>query len=422
MKNSLLIATAILLLSCRLSSQTVIGKIVDEDNSGLADITLNLYISPNVYNTTTSANGSFSFTVTEVKYEQLPTGYAISNNFPNPFNPKTRIGITLPNSGVVKIEVFNLLGESVAEAIENIMDAGTNFVDIELNGLPNGIYLLRIKIDEKYTVVKKVMLIYGSQHLSVTDGRSNTQLNKGGNSQSTVLDITIDSLVATSTIIGRKTFTGLPQITGSTLDLGNLIIERFCPETPTVLYAGKLYHTVKIGSQCWLKENLNVGTMINSTSSGFQQTNNGIIEKYCYDNDSANCETYGGLYEWPEAMQYSTTPGVQGICPVGWHIPTYAELQALASAVSNNGNALKAIGQGSGSGQGTNESGFSALLAGFRHLNGNFGSLGYFAYFWSSTENHATYPYLMYLYANISYIHFYNLNKDYGFSVRCLKD
>ena len=134
MKNSLLIATAILLLSCQLSSQTVIGKIVDEDDSGLAGITLNLYISPNVYNTTTSSNGSFSFTVTEVIEEQLPTGYAISNNFPNPFNPKTRIDITLPNSGVVKIEVFNLLGESVTEAIENIMNAGTNFVDIELNG------------------------------------------------------------------------------------------------------------------------------------------------------------------------------------------------------------------------------------------------------------------------------------------------
>lgn len=134
MKNSLLIATAILLLSSRLSSQNVIGKIVDEDSSGLAGVNLTLYINPNVYNTTSLANGSFSFTVTELKDEQLPTGYAISNNFPNPFNPKTRIGITLPNSGAVKIEVFNLLGESVAEAIENIMDAGTSFVNIELNG------------------------------------------------------------------------------------------------------------------------------------------------------------------------------------------------------------------------------------------------------------------------------------------------
>ena len=195
MKNSLLIATAIFFLSCRLSSQTVIGKIVDEDESGLAGITLNLYISPNVYNTTTSSNGSFSFTVTEVKDEQLPTGYAISNNFPNPFNPKTRIGLTLPNSGDVKIEVFNLLGQMAADVIERTLDAGTNFIDIELNGLPNGMYFLRMKIDNKYNVVKKVMLIYGSQHLAVTEGVSNVQPNKNNNNNFSVQNTIIDSLI-----------------------------------------------------------------------------------------------------------------------------------------------------------------------------------------------------------------------------------
>ncbi|MBK7631803.1 MAG: hypothetical protein IPJ23_14075 [Ignavibacteriales bacterium] len=98
-----------------------------------------------------------------------------------------------------------------------------------------------------------------------------------------------------------------------------------------VSYGGKDYNTVLIGNQCWLKENLNVGTMINSTGSGFLQTNNGIIEKYCYDNNPANCEIYGGLYEWPEAMQYSTTPGSQEICPLGWHIPTLADFQTLST-------------------------------------------------------------------------------------------
>ncbi len=43
-------------------------------------------------------------------------------------------------------------------------------------------------------------------------------------------------------------------------------------------------------------------------------TNNGIIEKYCYDNNEANCDIYGGLYQWNEMMQYVTTEGVQGIC------------------------------------------------------------------------------------------------------------
>src|ERR1035437_8681946 len=59
-----------------------------------------------------------------------------------------------------------------------------------------------------------------------------------------------------------------------------------CPGVPTVKYAGKTYHTVQIGSRCWLKKNLDVGTRINVT---VEQTNNGTIEKYCYEDDPANC-------------------------------------------------------------------------------------------------------------------------------------
>jgi uncharacterized protein (TIGR02145 family) len=67
-----------------------------------------------------------------------------------------------------------------------------------------------------------------------------------------------------------------------------------------------------VGDKCWLKENLNVGTMILSEQN---QSDNGLIEKYCYGDLPANCETYGGLYQWREAMQYIATPGTQGICP-----------------------------------------------------------------------------------------------------------
>ena len=90
-----------------------------------------------------------------------------------------------------------------------------------------------------------------------------------------------------------------------------------CPAT--VQYEGKTYNTVLIGNQCWLKENLDVGTRINLNQS---PTNNGIIEKYCYNDNPTNCDTYGGLYKWDEAMQYTTTEGAIGICPSGWHIPS----------------------------------------------------------------------------------------------------
>jgi len=189
--------------------------------------------------------------------------------------------------------------------------------------------------------------------------------------------------------------------------------------SPTVTYAGKTYNTVTIGNQVWLKENLDVGTMI----QGNQNTsNNGIIEKYCYNNDPNYCNTYGGLYQWDEAMQYTTSAGTQGICPSGWHIPTNAEFQTLAVNVGNDGNVLKAIGQGTGSGVGTNTSGFSALLAGYRNNYGDFNFLGKYAHFWGSPEYNAASAYSLSLYHSDSYINFYYVSKGLGFSVRCLKD
>ena len=401
-------------------SQVVTGKLVDENGVGLSEIQLQLYSPTNVYNAASSPDGTFSFNIiTGVEDNQLPTGYSVSNNFPNPFNPRTRIGITLPDRENVKVEVFNLLGQSVADVIEETFDAGTNYIDIELNGLPNGFYISRITIDDKYTVVKKLMLIYGSQHLMTSGSTITAQLNKPNN---TYLDTNLDSLVATSSIIGRKTFTGLPIFVSDTLDLGNLTIVRYCPGTPTVLYEGKTYHTVQIGNQCWLKENLDVGTRIDGW---LNQTNNlptNFIEKYCYGNTPAKCDTYGGLYRWDEAMQYVTTPGAQGICPTGWHIPKLAEFETLKTTVSGNGNSLKAIGQGSGGGAGTNTSGFSALLAGGSDSIGYFYNLGFNSTFWSSTEFSATLANFLDLYYTDNYIALYFDTKEYGFCVRCVKD
>jgi uncharacterized protein (TIGR02145 family) len=204
-----------------------------------------------------------------------------------------------------------------------------------------------------------------------------------------------------------------------------------CPGTETVLYSGKTYNTIQIGSQCWLKENLDVGTRINGT---VEQTNNSVIEKYCYNDSPDSCSKYGGLYEWAEAVQYQNgatntnytglAGNVQGICPSGWHIPTYAELQTLSTTVGGDGNSLKEVGQGTGSGAGTNTSGFSALLAGYRGCDvlRSFGGLGYGIYFRSSPENDGGYAYFVNLnfidsniLSNISY-------KEYGYSVRCAKD
>ncbi len=193
----------------------------------------------------------------------------------------------------------------------------------------------------------------------------------------------------------------------------------YCDGITIVNYFGKIYSVIQIGHQCWLKENLDVGTMIQGSDTA---KDNSIIEKYCYDNSYENCNKYGGLYEWDEAMQYTIDEGAQGICPPGWHIPTHAELQTLKNTVGDDGNALKALGQGNGGGTGTNTSGFSALLAGYCGSGGGFYYLNIYAYFWSSTEGFLRYALSMYLENYDSYVDVHYFQMGNGFSVRCLKD
>jgi len=196
--------------------------------------------------------------------------------------------------------------------------------------------------------------------------------------------------------------------------------QKSCPGIPSLKYEGKTYHTVKIGSQCWLKENLNIGVMIDSAKN---QTNNGVVEKYCYRNNPANCAKYGGLYQWNEALKYSSgTSKSQGICPKGWHLPDTSDFNKLSSLVNNNSKTLKAIGQGDGAGAGTDNSGFSALLSGSRGLNGAFFGLNGYTYIWASTMANSSDAIDLYLNHSTGNIYLSNSKDDYGFSIRCIKD
>ena len=420
MKCSLLFSLFLMIvLPLSLHSETITGKLVDQNGKGLSGLSLKLYTSQQVDSAVSSDDGSFTFNnLTGVKDLQLPAGYSVSANYPNPFNPKTRIEITLPDNGIVNVEVYNQIGQKVRPDINKYFPAGNNYIDLELNGLANGFYIAQITVDGKYKVVRKLMLVYGSQHLLSSAG-SNSGVSKTNPSRSFKLSTPLDSLVVTSHVIGKKIFLNLPSMTGISLDLGNLIIERFCSGMPTVSYSGKTYNTVQIGAQCWLKENLDVGTRINGS---IEPTNNGTIEKYCYNDDTANCTKYGGLYSWYEAMQYDVTPEAKGICPNGWHIPTNVELQALSSTVNYDGNALKSVGEGTGNGAGTNKSDFSVFLAGLRNSNGTFSDIGDYPYIWTSSIFDPSFAYYMLMYYNNNSIGFYSYRSSSGCSVRCLMD
>ncbi|MBI9070357.1 MAG: T9SS type A sorting domain-containing protein [Melioribacteraceae bacterium] len=407
-------------MSIQISAQIISGRIIDQNEKTISDLLVQIYMGEYKFTATTSPDGNFQFDVlVSVEDEELPSGYSISNNFPNPFNPTTRININVPDVSTAKVDVYNILGQRVFDLPLEKLTSGINSIDIVLDGLSNGIYLAVIRLNEKFTVTKKMMLLYGTEHLDTHSINLKTMFKSAASDI-----IPIDSIVVTGDIIEKASFFELPVYTGIEMDLGDFVVTYKngspCTEVTIVDYAGKTYHTVQIGEQCWLKENLDVGSVINGNQD---MTNNGEIEKYYYDNDTLLGNKYGGLYEWNEAMQYNTQEGAQGICPEGWHIPTIEELRELKITLNHDGNALKSIDEGSGNGFGTNISGFSALLAGAYYNNESiFSHEGYYGLFWSSSETSTTFTFYMGLTVNNNNIYLNDIVKSNAFCVRCIKN
>ena len=204
--------------------------------------------------------------------------------------------------------------------------------------------------------------------------------------------------VVTSNLAGCKT----PNpATSNTVNMIVYTTGTPCTGTPTVVHGGRTYNTVLIGTQCWLRESMNIGTYLHA---GTAQSNNAIVEKFCYNNDTNNCNVYGGLYQWAEAVAYLNnvtntthwnplpTGNVQGICPTGWHIPTYTEAQTMITSLGGStlaGGKMKEVGLahwGPLSNIGANNSsGFTALPSGSQ-LSGNFSNLRQYINIWTTTK------------------------------------
>jgi len=155
---------------------------------------------------------------------------------------------------------------------------------------------------------------------------------------------------------------------------------------------GKIYDVVGIGKQVWMAENIDVGTQIPGSQN---QEQNGIIEKYHFNNDLVMGEKYGGLYQWNELMNYSTLENTQGICPDGWEVPSNKDWMKLEMELGMN-QSEAALYEWRGSDQGTRlkeggSSGFEVLFGGKRSENGQFKSEGSYATIWNSSAYSRTF-------------------------------
>jgi uncharacterized protein (TIGR02145 family) len=181
---------------------------------------------------------------------------------------------------------------------------------------------------------------------------------------------------------------------------------------------GTVYNTVCIGKLTWMTENL----AFNAPGSA------------CYNNISTNCATYGRLYDWNTVMQGAASSeaipsGVQGICPKGWHVPSFTEFEVLISALGGQqpaGGALKSTTLWDPPNAGaTNSSGFTALPGGMGNhvIAAPFNDMGTYGVFWSSTLNTNTNEYFFLgLSKDAASASLQNSGKETLMSCRCVKD
>jgi uncharacterized protein (TIGR02145 family) len=350
-------------------------------------------------------------------------------NYPNPFADETSFRVYVPGEDRISLVVSDLRGAQVA-VYEDLFPRGDHGFCFRPG--EEEIYLLTVKGTTATRTLKMVCLNnrvkgHGSivykgmnsdlKQASSDKGASGFVFSLGDQLQYTGFAKTTSGFHASDVLIDTP-------YNDKTYDFS--VTEGYpCSSVRALIHGGQLYTTVWIGSQCWMKQNLNIGTMI---LGGTTQSNNGLIEKYCYDNDLSNCAVFGGMYQWLEMMKYSTAPGAQGICPTGWHIPTDGEFAILENVMGGweyAGGRLKETGYTHWSAPNslaTNESGFTALPTGNRDYYGNFYEKGTQNTLWTSSEVNYNEAWFRRLYYDNDDLNSDYVSKALGFSARCIKN
>ena len=174
---------------------------------------------------------------------------------------------------------------------------------------------------------------------------------------------------------------------------------------------GQTYNIITLGSQTWFAENLNYETG----------------DSWVYDNDPANGDIYGRLYEWNTAIT---------ACPDGWHLPSddewkvlemylgmsQSEANAMFQRGTNEGEKMKSTSGWANDGNGTNSSGINAFPGGHRSNNGLFMGQAFYALWWTSTEYGGGNAWYRSVSNDNNKVTRMRQYQSFGFSIRCLKD
>jgi uncharacterized protein (TIGR02145 family) len=360
--------------------------------------------------------------------------FQVFQNYPNPFNVSTKFTIYIPHDGDIEMTAFNILGQKRTSSKFKTYK-GNNTFTFQSGG--EEIYFLLVKYNQQIKSIRMIGSGASSSEICSIRLIRNERAETHKSIQS--LDFFNFDPGDLLLFVGYTTDaeSGLHDSPTDSKDYVFQFATNIpCIGNPIVEYGGQTYNTIQIYSQCWLKENLNIGEMIPSTQ---QQSNNSTIEKYCMADMTLGCDMFGGLYFWNEMMNYTFEIGGQGICPDGWHVPADIDWNILEGAVDSEfgigntewentgwrgndaGGNLKQTGTENWEPPNTGATdafGFCALPAGY-FVQNEFWGPGYKTYLWSS--NHPGK-----FFRNLDW-NMIQVRRDLGgsgpaFSVRCIKD
>lgn len=378
--------------------------------------------------------------------------FSVSQNYPNPFMLSTNFELIIPEEDKVSIEIYDIQSKEVTSFLGYHGRGRHRFIFTSGN---SAIYILSVSFQNETQSLKMFCLgenenlecdisFIGSE--SIADCKQSLQSKNNFN-------FTIGDQLMTIGYYQLMTDTSILSPTQDTLFKFDFKHFSKCPPSFTDPRDSNVYPAIQIGTQCWMTKNLAYLPYVDPPNSGSNYIPYYFVYNYSGTNVAAaktysTYLTYGALYNWSAAMHGSPSSdsvpsGVQGICPLGWHLPSDEEWKILEGEVdslygypdpvwdntgwrgSDVGGGLKEVGTvhwtwpNLGA---TNSSGFTALPGGNRYIMDNFDYLGDLGYFWTCTETTSSSAWRRGLSRDFIQIDRFSYDKENGRSVRCLMD
>jgi uncharacterized protein (TIGR02145 family) len=365
--------------------------------------------------------------------------------YPNPMTDKSTLNFVVPENGNVNINLIDVSGKILYQTSSTLSSGKYTY---SISGVKTGMYFLKISGNNLNCSTKIISQNDVQSQVNIErvsfEPLSTGKLKSLENNQDTV-----DMIYSTGDRLEYKAYSGVMSTvimdvpTSSKTVTFNFVsctdrdgnnyttISIFKPSKSKTMSSDT---SITIDTIVWMQQNINVGTMIGGGLP--QDSTGGIIKKWCYNNDSTQCQIYGGLYQWYNIMQFDTSSSdtiVQGICPSGWHISTdydwYVMMHnidtSFAQIDSTVGGKLKEIGTSHwlAPNPASDSLGFTALPSGnYEPGSGGFQSMGIGTDFWTSKKQYSNSSIKYELnYLNTSLLRIGAPN-NIGYSVRCVKN